>query len=147
MTEALVGVSAECPLENVAGRGAVKKSSPLLELLDAIARLLRVNLRHSPVVDELSAGDRVAKMNLPIVGGVDAAERRSDAALGHDGVGFAEERFANDTDGSALSQRFDRRAQARAPRADDEHVVLVRFVFFRHRSRRSRIAPEATERT
>src|SRR4029077_12754636 len=67
--------------------------------------------------------------------------------LGHHRVCLAEQRLADYADGGALGERLDRGAQTRSPRADHEDVVLVRLVLFRHSRRRSRIAPQATERT
>jgi len=40
-------------------------------------------------------------------------------------VGLSEKRFANNADGSALREGFERRAQSRAAGADDENVVLA----------------------
>jgi len=47
-------------------------------------------------------------------------------------VRFAEQRFANEADFDAGRRRFNRRAQARAARADDQHVVFVSFVIGCH---------------
>ena len=55
------------------------------------------------------------------------ASAAGDAALGHHGVRLAEQRLA-DSPTDAGRRRLDRRAQARAAGADDEHVVLVRRV-------------------
>jgi hypothetical protein len=49
------------------------------------------------------------------------------AALGHHGVGLAEERLADQTDGYAQGCRLDGGAQARAAGADHQHVVIDGF--------------------
>ena len=69
------------------------------------------------------------------------------AAFGHDRVSLAKERFADDADRNALSQRFDGRAQASATRADHEHIVFVGFERRVQNSLTSRMAPEAISRT
>ena len=73
--------------------------------------------------------------------------RGGDAALGHDGVGLAEERLADEADRHALRRRLDGRAQAGAAGADDEDVVLVCLVLFgRHQMiLRSRMIPMETQ--
>jgi hypothetical protein len=143
VAEALERVAAKCALQDVAAIGTVKKSAPLLEFADAFRRLLRMELRHTPVVQEFSATHGVAEMGAPVVGFVDVAHRRGDAAFSHDRVGLAKQRFANQADARAVSQRFDCSAQTRATRADDQNVVFVGFVGGGHRSRRSLKRPEA----
>src|SRR5437660_9474967 len=115
----------EVALENETVLRAVEERAPFLELEDAIGRFLRVQLRHAPVVQELAAAHGVAEVNLPVVLGPDVAERRGDAAFGHDRVRLAEERLADDRRLRAESVRFDRGTQPRAAGADDDHVVLV----------------------
>ena len=53
------------------------------------------------------------------------AERRRDAAFGHDGVGLAEQRLADQRDARAGRARLDRGTQPGAAGADDEDVVRV----------------------
>jgi hypothetical protein len=60
---------------------------------------------------------------------------------------FAEERFANHSHSRALRQGSEGRSQARTAGADDQHIVFVSFVFCRHKSLKSVIAPLATSRT
>ena len=109
--------------------GAVEKRAPLLEFAHAVGRFLRVKFGHSPIVQVLSAEHRVFEMRPPIIGFIHVAHCCGDAAFGHYGVGFAEQGFANDADARALRERFERGAKSGAARADDEHVVFVRFVF------------------
>ena len=56
---------------------------------------------------------------------VDVAERRRDAALGHDRVGLAEQRLAHEPDVRAGRLGLDRGPQAGAAGADDEDVERV----------------------
>ena len=58
---------------------------------------------------------------------VDVGERRGDAALGHDRVGLAEQRLADEADVRAGRGRLDRGAEAGPAGADDEDVVGVRL--------------------
>jgi hypothetical protein len=60
---------------------------------------------------------------------------------------FAKERFADHSHFRTLSQASERRPQARTASADDQHIVIVSFVFCHHKSLKSVIAPLATSRT
>ena len=123
--EARVRVAAERALEDPPVAGPVEDRAPGLELADPVRRLLGVELGHPRVVEQLAADHRVPEVDLPRVGLGDVAERRGHPALGHDGVGLAEERLADEPDVRALGRRLDRRAQAGAPGPDDEDVVGV----------------------
>ena len=111
--EARVAVAAEVALEDAAVLRAVEERAPLLELVHAVGRLLRVDLRHAPVVEDLAAAHGVAEVDLPVVLRVDVAERRGDAALGHHRVRLAEERLADERRLGAQRRRLDGGAQAR----------------------------------
>src|SRR6185503_4706584 len=126
-----IPVAAEVALQNAAVGGAIEHCAPRLELLHAIGRFLRVQLGHAPVVDVLPAAHGVGEVHAPVVAIVDVAHRRGHAALGHHGVRFAEQRFADETDLDAVRRRFDRRAQAGAARADDEYVVFSSLIFYK----------------
>ena len=104
--------------------GAVKDPTPAFELEDAIDDLVRVELHHAPVVEELTTEHGVREVDLPAVLGVDVADARGDAALGHDGVGLAEQRFAHHRDAAAGLGGGDGGTHARAAGADDEHVTF-----------------------
>ena len=91
-----------------------------------------MQLGHAPVVDHLAAAHRVLEMDLPVVVGVDVAQRRRDAALGHDGVGLAEQGLADDTDARSGGCGLDRGPQPGAPGANHEHVGRQRLVGFAH---------------
>src|SRR5712691_1740055 len=123
-----IPVAAEIPLKDPAVAGPIEHRAPRLELADAIRRFLRVQLRHAPVVHVLAAAHRVGEMDLPVVPIVDVRQGGRDATLGHHGVGFPEERLADEADGDAGSRRLDGRPQPRAAGADDEHVVFVGLV-------------------
>src|SRR5437667_181485 len=120
-----VAMPAEVTLEDEAVLGAVEERAPLLELEHALGRLLRVQLRHAPVVEELAATHGVAEVDLPVVFLPHVRQRGGDSALGHDRVRLAQERLAHERGLRAVRVRFDRGAQARAPGADDDNAVLV----------------------
>ena len=86
---------------------------------------LRVQLGHAPVVEVLAAAHRVGEVDPPVVAIVDVGQRRRHAAFGHHRVRLAEQRLADEADRDAGGRGFDRRAQARAAGADDEHVVIA----------------------
>ena len=121
--EAGVRVTTERPLQDAPVRGPVEDGAPQLELADAIGRLQRVELGHLRVVQELAADHRVAEMDLPRVRRGDVAHGRGDAALGHHGVGLAEQRLADEADVRAGFLGRDRRAQPGPTGTDDEDVV------------------------
>ena len=125
--EPRIAMAAEIPLQDPAVLRAIEDGAPGFELADAIGRFLGVQLRHAPVVHVLAAAHRVGEVDLPAVAVVDVGERRRDAAFGHDGVGLAEERLADQPDLHAGRRRFDRRAQPGAAGADHQNVVFVRF--------------------
>ena len=128
MREPRIFVAAKISLQNAAVLRAIENRAPRFQFAHAIGRFLGVQLGHAPVVDVLAAAHRVGEMDFPIVAIVHIRQRRRDAAFGHDGVRFAEKRFANQPDRNARRRRFDRRAQSRAAGADDEHVVFESLV-------------------
>ena len=119
--------------------GPVEDRAPQLELADAVRRLHGVELGHPRVVQELAADHRVAEVDLPRVRRGDVGERRGDAALGHHGVGLAEQRLADEPDVGAGLLGLDRGPQAGPAGADDEDVVRADLRLDRrcegHRSR------------
>ena len=64
------------------------------------------------------------------VGVAHVGERGGHAPLGHHGMRLAEQRFAHHADRAARFTRADHGPQARAARADHQHVVLKRIVNF-----------------
>ena len=135
--EPRVAVTAEVALEDEPVLRAIEERAPLLELEHPVRRFLRVQLGHPPVVEELSATHGVAEVDPPVVLFPDVPERRRDPALGHHGVGLAEERLADQRRARTLGRGFDRRAQARPTRADHDHVVVVSLQSFLAHLRRS----------
>ena len=131
--EARIFVAAEIALQDAAVRGAVEDRAPGFEFAHAVGRFLGVQFGHAPVVDVLAAAHGVGEMDLPVVAVVDVGQRRRDAALGHDGVRFAEQRFADHADRHARRRCFDGRAQPGAAGADDQHVVFDGFRVVGHR--------------
>ncbi len=123
--EPWVLVPAEVPLADLAVLGAVEQRAPGLQLPHAVGRLLGVQLGHPPVVEELAAPHGVTEVHHPVVVGVDVPHRGGRAALGHDRVGLAEQRLADDRGPLALLAGLDRGPQAGPARADDDDVVLV----------------------
>ena len=123
--EPRVLVPAEVALRDAAVGGAVEQRAVGLQLPDPLRRLLRVQLGHPRVVEELAAAQGVAEVDLPAVLGVDVAHRRRDAALGHDGVRLAEQRLADDRGAQPLLAGLDGRPQAGATRTDHQDVVVV----------------------
>jgi hypothetical protein len=130
-------MAAKSTLENLTIARPIEERSPLFEFPHAFRRLLRVNLGHAPVIEKLAATHGVAEVSAPVIGRVDIGHRRGDAAFRHYSVRFAQQRFANDADSRALGECFNRCPQTGASCADDQNVVFVCFVFFRHSSRRS----------
>ena len=126
--QARILVAAEVALEDAAVRGAIEDRAPRFELAHAVGRFAGVQFGHAPVVHVLAAAHRVGEVHLPAVAVVGVGERRRDAAFGHDRVGLAEQRLAQQPDPHARRRCFDRRPQPRSAGADDEHVVLVRLV-------------------
>jgi len=86
-------------------------------------------------------------MSAPVVSRVHTGHRRGDPTLRHYGMCFAEERFAYHSHFRALRQRSERGSQTCATGADDQYIVVVGFVFCRHKTLKSVIAPLATSRT
>jgi hypothetical protein len=147
MREPRVPMTAEVALEDEAILRPIEERTPFFELEHAIGCLLRVQLRHAPVVQQLAAAHGVAEVDLPVVLLPDVAHRRGDPALGHDRVCFPEERLADERGLHAHRARFDRRAKAGAACADHDDVVVVGLVLRHYEThRRSVMTPIATSR-
>ena len=125
--ESRVGVATERALEDAPVAGAVEDRAPQLQLAHPVGRLHRVQLGHARVVQELAADHRVPEVGLPLVLRVDVPERRRDAALGHHGVGLAQERLAHEADRRPGCLGLDRCPEPGAAGADDEDVDGVRL--------------------
>ena len=126
MRQPRIRVPTKIPLQNPPVLRAVKQRPPLLQLMHPRRRLLRVQLRHLRVIEILPAAHRIGKMCLPAVALVHVSHRRRHAALGHHRVRLAQQAFANQPHRAALrGRRPDGRAQARAARANHQHVMFV----------------------
>ena len=121
-------MAAEGALGDLALRRAVEERAPLLQLVDPVWGLFGEGLDHLPVVEELAALHGVDEVLAPGVVGVDVADRGRDAALGHHGVGLAEQALGDDADREAVLRGGDRGPQPSASGADDQDVVLARLV-------------------
>ena len=117
--------------------GPVEQRAPVLELADPVGGLLGVELGHAPVVEHLAAAHGVAEVDLPVVLVVDVAQGGGDAALGHDGVGLAQQGLAHQSGPQAPGPGLDGGPQAGAAGADDDDVEVVGLVL----SHRSDTAP------
>src|SRR5205085_3168075 len=146
VTQTFESVSAECALQNSAVLGAVKQRAPLFQFAHALWRFLCVKLRHTPVVQELSATHGVAEMRAPVVRGINVSHGRGDSALRHDRMSFAEQRFANQPDSRALRERFNRGTQSGAAGTNDQNIMCGSFVGRGHRIRMSLKTPAASMR-
>ena len=121
--QARILMAAEVPLQNPPVLGAVEERAPRFEFAHAFRRFLGVQLRHAPVVEVLAATHGIGEMNAPVVAIVDVGQRSGNAALGHDGVGFAEQRFADHAYFGAAGRGFDRGAQSCPTCTDDQNIV------------------------
>src|ERR671912_2072598 len=129
VAEAAIGMAAEGTLGDLAFRRPVEERPPLLELIDPVWGLFGEGLDHLPVVEELAAPHGVDKVLAPGVVGVDVPDRGRDAALGHDGVGLAQQALGDDADREAVLGRRDSGPETRSSGADDQDVVLARLVY------------------
>lgn len=125
--EARVLVPAEVALRDLPVGRAVEERAPGLQLPDPVRGLLRVELRHPPLVEELAPAHRVAEVHLPVVALVDVAHGGGDPALRHHRVGLAEEGLADHGRTGAALAGLDRGPQSGAARADHDHVPLLPF--------------------
>ena len=142
-----VFVAAEVALQDAPVLGTVEQRAPRFELAHALRGFLGMQLRHARVVHVLAAAHGVGEMHLPVVALVHVGQGRGDAALGHHRVGLAEQRFADQADGQPGGRRLDGRPQAGAAGADDQYVVLMRFVVEHYRILKSVHIPMAHRRT
>ena len=117
-------VSAEIALQDAAIGRAVEHCSPGFQLAHTRGGFLRVQLGHAPVIDILPAAHGIGEMDFPIVPVVHIGQRGGDAAFGHDRVGFAKERLANQAHRDPGSRGLDGGTQPGAAGADDQNVVL-----------------------
>jgi hypothetical protein len=128
MREPRIPMAAEIPLQNSTIAGAIKKRAPGLQFTHARWSLLGMQLRHSPVIQVLTAAHGVGKVNTPAVPVVHISHCRGYATLGHDGVCFAEKRFRNDRGLHTGGRDLDGSPQTGSPGSNDQNVMLMRDV-------------------
>ena len=126
--QAFPGMAAERALKNPAVCGAIEDRPPFLQFPHAVGRFLGVELRHPPVIEELTAFHGVAEMRLPVVLRIDMRQRRRDSSLGHHRVRFAEETLADQGGLRPERGRLDRGAQSRTSGADHHDIELMALV-------------------
>jgi hypothetical protein len=85
-------------LQNPAIACAIENSAPGLQFAHPIGSLFGVEFRHLPVVDVLTAAHGIGEVDLPVIAAIHIAQCGGNSAFGHDRVGFAQQRFANQTD-------------------------------------------------
>src|ERR1700752_3178063 len=123
VSQARITMSAEVPLKDSAVFCAVEKRAPRFKFAYALWGFLRVKLRHAPVVKVLAATHRIGEVDAPVVAIIDIAERTGHPALGHNGVRFAQQRFAYHSPFRPRCCGFDGRTQACAARSDHQDIV------------------------
>ena len=117
MRQAGIAMPAEVALQDPAVFRAVEERAPRFEFAHALGRFLGVQLRHAPVVQILAAAHGVGEMDAPVVAVIDIGQGRGNAAFGHHGVGFAQQRFAHHADFDARTPPLQSpRAVPRRPR-------------------------------
>ena len=122
-------MAAEVPLQNAPVLGAVEECAPCLQFAHTFRRFLGVQLRHAPVVQVLSPAHGIGEMDPPIIAIVDIGQSCGNAALGHHGVRFAQQRLADHSNFGAVGSGFDRGAQTGPTRTDDQNVIGVAMEF------------------
>ena len=132
--QARIAVAAEIALQNFAVLACGRKPRPRLRVR---ARAPGASLACSSAMRQLLTywPPRMvsAKWTRQLSRSSTLPMRRRHAAFGHDRVRLAEQRFADQPDFHARRRGFDGRAQTRAARADDQHVVFKCFVIGGHR--------------
>jgi len=123
MRQPRIFVTAKVSLQNPPVLGAVEECAPCFEFAHAFGRFFGVQLRHAPVVEVLAAAHGIGEMNAPVIAIVDVGQSRGNATLGHDSMGFAEQRFADHAHLGAVGCGFDGGAQTSPTRTDDQNVI------------------------
>ncbi len=105
-----------------------KTRAPGFQFAHAVGRFLGVQFGHAPVVQVLAAAHGIGEMDAPVIAVVHVGQGGGNAALGHHGVRFAEQRFTDHADVKAGGRRFYGGAQSRPARADDQNVIGIALV-------------------
>jgi hypothetical protein len=88
-------VTAEISLENAPVLCPIEHRAPGFQFAHPIGRFLSVQFGHAPLIHVLATAHGISEVHFPVVAIINVAKRRRDSTLSHDGVGFAQERFAN----------------------------------------------------
>src|SRR5215469_11774250 len=123
VSQAWIPVSAEVSLKNPAVLRAIEECAPSLKFAHAFRRFPGVQFRHAPVVEILTAPHRIGEMDAPVIAIVNIRKRCRNAAFGHDGMRFSQQRFANDPHCRAVRSGFNGGAQARSARSNHQNIV------------------------
>ena len=126
------GVATEISLIDEVLGGAIKDGTPLFEFPDSVRGFFGVELGHAPVGEPFAPLHRVVEVNLPSVSGVSVLQGCGAPTLGHDGVGFAEQRFRDDGGFGSASGRLNGRSETSTTCADDNDIVFVFGYVFAH---------------
>ena len=118
------GHAAEGALVDLPVLGAAEGDAVVLELVDRGGRVAAQVLDGVLVAEPVGALHRVVHVPAPVVV-AHVADRRGDAALGRDRVRARREHLGDARRLEAGLRAAERRAQARAARADDDDVVGV----------------------
>jgi hypothetical protein len=86
--EPWIPMSTEVPLQNAAVFRPIEERTPSFEFAHAFRRFSRVEFRHTPIVQILTAAHRIGEMNPPVIAIIHIRKRGRDPALGHDGMRF-----------------------------------------------------------
>ena len=129
--EARIAVAAVVALQEPPVGCPVEDGAPRLELAHPVGCLLRVDLRHPPVVQILPAPHRVGEVGFPGIPVVHVGEGGRHPPFGHHGMRLAKERLADQADRDARRGCLNRRAEAGAAGADHEDVMFECLVIHR----------------
>ncbi len=129
--QARVPVPAKVSLQNPAVLRPVEERAPCLKFANAFRSFFGMQFGHAPVVEILAAAHRIGKMDSPAIAIVDIGQCRRDAAFGHHGMRFAEQRLANHSHLRAGGSGLNRSAQA-CPACSNHKYVVGEPLEFRH---------------
>ena len=147
VSEPRIPMAAEVTLQDPSILRAIEQRAPGLQFPYTIRSFLRMQLGHPPVVHVLAAAHRVAEVNFPVVAVVDVGQCGGDAAFGHDGVRFPQQRLADQSNRHSGRGRLNGRPETRSACADHQHIVFVCLKLRHQRILRSDHTPIEHNRT
>jgi hypothetical protein len=95
MCQSRVRVSAEITLVDKPVWSAVHERAPAFQFSHTFRCFLCVQFRHPPSIEIVPTSHRVGKMDFPTVSVINIGKGRSNAPFSHNGMGFPEQRFAD----------------------------------------------------